>query len=210
MKCSNCGQEFPDGNSFCPNCGTPARSQNNGYQGGGQQNGYQQNGYQNGYQQNNYQQNGYQQNNYQQNGYQQNGYQQNNYQGGQPYGMGGGYQVPIQQRNIAVCIILSIITCGIYGIYWKVCVVNELNMASGRVSDTSGGMVILFTILTCGIYSFWWYYQAGLKVNEVRRRNGEMMDSSSGILYLVLSLFGLSIVNDCIIQDELNKVASVM
>ena len=24
----------------------------------------------------------------------------------------------IQQRNIAVCIILSIVTCGIYGLYW--------------------------------------------------------------------------------------------
>lgn len=199
MRCSNCGQEFPDGKSFCPNCGTPAGPQNNGYQDGGQQNGYQQNNYQNGGQQNGYQQNGYQ-----------GGGQQNGYQGGQPYGMGGGYQVPIQQRNIAVCIILSIVTCGIYGIYWRVCIVNELNLASGRNSDTSGGMVVLFTIITCGIYSFWWYYQAALKVNEVRRRNGEMMDGSSGVLYLVLALFGLSIVNDCIIQGELNKVASVM
>ena len=27
----------------------------------------------------------------------------------------------IQQRNIALCIILSIVTCGIYGLYWYAC-----------------------------------------------------------------------------------------
>lgn len=181
MKCSNCGQEYPDGNAFCPNCGT----------------------------QNQTQQNGYQQNNYQQNTYQQGGYQQNNYQQGgfAPNGM-GGYRVPIQQRSIGLCIFLSIITCGIYAIYWKICIVNELNLASGRVTDTSGGMVFLFSIITCGIYMYWWYYQAGAKVNAIRQRNGEMVESSS-VLYLILSIFGLSIVNDCIIQGELNKVASL-
>ena len=33
----------------------------------------------------------------------------------------------IQERNIVTCIILSIITCGIYGIYWEICLVNDLN-----------------------------------------------------------------------------------
>ena len=31
----------------------------------------------------------------------------------------------IQQRNIAVCIILSIVTCGIYGIYWLICLNDD-------------------------------------------------------------------------------------
>lgn len=49
---------------------------------------------------------GYQNNGYQNNGYQQYGYHQ-----------GGNYRVPIKAREIAVCIILSIVTCGIYGMY---------------------------------------------------------------------------------------------
>lgn len=31
----------------------------------------------------------------------------------------------IQSRSIPLCIILSIITCGIYGLYWLVCLANE-------------------------------------------------------------------------------------
>ncbi|WP_165248816.1 DUF4234 domain-containing protein [Adlercreutzia sp. ZJ141] len=145
---------------------------------------------------------------------------------GQPYAAYGqpGYQVPPTaipsvayavptgpyppvNRNIAVCILLSIITCGIYGIYWIYCLVNELNTASGHPQDTSGGMVILFSILTCGIYGIYWYYKAGEKVAEIRRRQTGAADNSSAILYLVLALFGFGIVNDCLIQNELNNLA---
>lgn len=31
----------------------------------------------------------------------------------------------IQQRNIALCIVLSIVTCGLYGLYWYVCLTND-------------------------------------------------------------------------------------
>ena len=31
----------------------------------------------------------------------------------------------MKERNIAVAIILSIITCGIYGIYWFIMITNE-------------------------------------------------------------------------------------
>lgn len=37
----------------------------------------------------------------------------------------------IQQRNIAMCIILSIVTCGIYGLYWYACLTNDTNTAAG-------------------------------------------------------------------------------
>lgn len=38
----------------------------------------------------------------------------------------------IQQRNIAMCIILSIVTCGIYGLYWYACLTNDTNTAAGQ------------------------------------------------------------------------------
>lgn len=148
---------------------------------------------------------------------QQNNYQQQpNYQ--QPYGgygqpngytAPGGYKVPIKKRSIALAIILSVVTCGIYGIYWFVCLVNDLNAASGRNGDTSGGMVFLLSLVTCSIYMWVWMYKAGEKVNVVKQRNGYPSDSNSGIIYLLLSLFGLSIVAECLIQSELNNVATI-
>ena len=38
----------------------------------------------------------------------------------------------IKERNIALCIIFSIITCGIYGIYWYINMVDDLNALSGH------------------------------------------------------------------------------
>ncbi len=124
-----------------------------------------------------------------------------------PEGMPGGYRANIQNRNLALCIILSIVTCGIYGIIWMINLVNDLNTASGCENDTSGGMVFLLSLVTCGIYSYYWAFKAGEKIGEVHRRNGAGGGDES-VLYLVLSLFGFAIVVHALIQNELNKVAS--
>ena len=116
---------------------------------------------------------------------------------------------PITQRNIALCIVLSIITCGIYGIVWLVSMANDLNVAARKPSDTSGGMVFLLSIITCGIYMYYWLYKAGEKVSDAKRyATGMVGDKNNGVLYLVLAIFGLSIVSYCLIQNELNQVAA--
>ena len=63
----------------------------------------------------------------------------------------------IERRNIAVCIVLTLVTCGIYGIYWIVCLTNDVNTVSGDVNGTSGGMVVLLTIVTSLHYPFHCY-----------------------------------------------------
>ena len=233
MICPKCGKNCADGSNFCDGCGTPFaaqqpnqqtnqqpkqqagqqqnyyyNNQNNNQQNGYQQPPYQQNGYQQPpYQQNGYQQPPYQQNSYQQNGNQQNGYQQNPYQPNGP--QYGNYRAPVKNRNIALCVVLSIITCGIYGIYWLVCLVDDLNVASGRTGDTSGGMVFLLSLITCGIYGIYWMYKAGEKVAYIKQRNTGEIDSSSSVLYLILGIIGFGIVAYALIQSELNKVATL-
>ena len=53
----------------------------------------------------------------------------------------------VEQRNVALCVILTIVTCGIYGIYWFICLVNDLNYATGDVQSPSGGIVFLLDIV---------------------------------------------------------------
>ena len=75
----------------------------------------------------------------------------------------------MKNRNIALCIIFSIITFGIYGIYWFICLTNGMNMATpDDTYQTSGGMAFLFSLLTCGIYSFYWNYRMGQKIDSVK------------------------------------------
>ena len=44
----------------------------------------------------------------------------------------------IQKRDIAICIILSLVTCGIYGLYWLSCLADDVNTVSDNPGDTSG------------------------------------------------------------------------
>lgn len=114
----------------------------------------------------------------------------------------------IEEKNIATCIILSIVTCGIYGLYWLVCMVNDLNVVAETPEDTSGGMVLLLSIVTCGIYELYWLYKAGEKLNAAKQKHGLSVDSNSGIIYLILGIFGFAIVSWALIQSELNKMAT--
>lgn len=113
----------------------------------------------------------------------------------------------IKQRNIALCIILSIVTCGIYGLYWFVCLTDDMN-AAVEEQGTTGVVALLLTIVTCGIYGIYWAYKMGEKVDALKAKH-DVPSSNSGILYLILSIFGLSIVAWAIIQNELNQVAEV-
>lgn len=129
--------------------------------------------------------------------------------GGPGYGAPGGFRAPIRYRNIVVCILLSIVTCGIYGLYWLACMADDLNTACGVPQDTSGGMVVLLSIVTCGIYELFWLYRAGEKVSYIKARNTGYPDNSAAVLYLVLGILSVGIVSLCLIQNELNQVASV-
>lgn len=112
----------------------------------------------------------------------------------------------MQQKSIALCIIFSILTCGIYGIYWFVCLTDEANELSGDQNGASGGMAFLFSLITCGIYAIYWNYRMGEKISAARVRRGMPDDPSLRILYLVLSIFGLSIISWALMQNEINQM----
>lgn len=112
----------------------------------------------------------------------------------------------VQNRSIALCIVLTLVTCGIYGWYWLYCLANDVNLVSGRVNDTSGGMVVLFTIITCNIYHIYWMYKAGEKIDCARQMRG-MPSQNNGILYLILTLFGFGIIAWALLQSELNNLS---
>ena len=87
-----------------------------------------------------------------------------------------------QQRSVGMCIVLSIITCGIYGMYWFVCVSNETDAVTGEYGP-GGGMCLLLTIVTCGIYSWYFIYSIARDVNVLCAGDGQ---KTSGLLAFIL------------------------
>lgn len=196
MICSNCGTQFPDSAKFCPNCGTavaqsdpepvsnpaPEPAPEPSPEPSAQQ------AYPN---------------------YTAPNQNTSGYQAYTPYTNGTTfYDVGIQPRDIAVAIILSIVTCGIYNIYWFIKMVDDVNRAANDQSAFSGGVTWLLSFVTGGIYGCYWYYQAGKKMAYAKQVRNMPVDNSAEILYLILAIFGLGIVNMALIQSDLNKMAT--
>lgn len=112
----------------------------------------------------------------------------------------------LQKRSISTAIILSIVTCGIYGIYWFIKLNDEINYITNSQNDTSGGMAFLFSLITCGIYQYYWAYKMGRKLDEFAAARG-FVPASRGVACLILSLFGMGVVSYAVMQDSINKMA---
>lgn len=113
----------------------------------------------------------------------------------------------IKERNIAMAIVLSLVTCGIYGLYWFVCLTDDMKTASGDEKLPSGGMAVLLTIITCGLYGIYWIYVMA-KAEVVLQTKHGLAVKDNFVLYLILQLIGLGVVNYCLIQSNLNDVAT--
>lgn len=110
----------------------------------------------------------------------------------------------VQQRSIALYIVLSIVTCGIFGLVWFVMITNDLRALSGDQTSTSGGVALLLTIVTCGIYGLYWAYKCGETLDNIKTSRG-IPASNGGVLYLILYLFA-GIITYALVQNEINKL----
>ena len=94
----------------------------------------------------------------------------------------------IQTRDITLSIILTFITCGIYGLYWMYKLTDEIHALSNKPRTPDGGTVVLYTILTCSFYFYYWLYKIGGELVDLRRENGLPPDSVSKKTYMVVTV----------------------
>ena len=116
----------------------------------------------------------------------------------------GGPRPQVAKKDIIVTIILSIVTCGIYGIIWFINLTDDTNVVAQDTNSASGIVAFVLTIVTCGIYGIYWYYNLGKKLYIAGQKNGVPTQDNS-LLYLILGLFGLGIVVYVLAQQELNN-----
>ena len=109
----------------------------------------------------------------------------------------------VKQRSVGLCIVLSVITCGIYGLYWLVCLNNDANTVTGK-PGTDGGRCCCSPLSPAAFMASTgptrWARSWTRPVPSTAPPTGSL-----AILYLVLNLFGLSIVTWALIQSEINK-----
>lgn len=111
----------------------------------------------------------------------------------------------VKKREIVTCILLSFITCGIYGIVWFINLTDDVAYLS-EDQEFSGAKAFLFSLITCGIYTFFWAYKLGKNI-QIAQEKHNLPASDNSTLYIILNLFGLGIVTYCLAQNDVNKMA---
>lgn len=110
-------------------------------------------------------------------------------------------------RNIALSIVLYIVTCGIYGIYWFVVLTDEVNREKQEYSrDLSGIACFLLSIITCNIFGIYWAYKMGEKLDTIKVERQIPTGQESNVLYLILELIGFNVIVLALAQNEMNKI----
>ena len=115
----------------------------------------------------------------------------------------------VKEKSIGLCVVLSLVTCGIYGIYWLYTIAHDLNDLCESQNQEKGaepGLVVVLGIVTCGIYSLYYLWKAGKMVSSLTRSNGHH-PSDDSIVLMVLSILQLSLVSYCILQSHINGFA---
>ena len=106
--------------------------------------------------------------------------------------------------NVAADILLTLVTCGIYDLFWQARQFRVLNAFLGR-NQFRFWVWLLLTLITCGIYHIYNEYLMARAITTVQRTLGKAPTENLPLISLGLSIFGLTLVADAIQQSEINR-----
>lgn len=96
-----------------------------------------------------------------------------------------------ENRNWLVCLLLTIVTLGIYGFYLVYCIAKETNVSCKEDGKNTMGLLlfILLSIVTFGIWSIVWYCLVIARWENKATQAGEQ-PSCTIISYLLWEIVG--------------------
>lgn len=114
--------------------------------------------------------------------------------------------LPAEYRvGVGKAIVLTLITCGTYGIYWNYTLFRSMNTLLGR-EEFDFLKWFLLCLITCGLYNAYYQYKIGAELQTyLTERNVPGVSNNLALTGLVLSLFKLSVVAHAVFQYELNR-----
>ena len=124
----------------------------------------------------------------------------------------GIYRVASERSPVKV-LLLSLVTCGFYYLYWVYQTSKEVDEFLGE-SDIPPIVHLLLFILTGTLYGFFWDYWVGQKIVRMQERTG-LPRKDNTVLCLVLDILGagpvagLGIIVPLIQQSDLNAIYAV-
>jgi hypothetical protein len=107
--------------------------------------------------------------------------------------------------DVAAGIIFSVISCGIYNVFWNYRQMQALNLLLGREEFSFAKWAIL-TLVSCGLYHIYYEYRMGVELQNWLTQNGRQVNDNLAMIGLIMSVCGLTVIADAVYQHELNKL----
>ena len=106
--------------------------------------------------------------------------------------------------SIGMGIFLTILTCGIYSLFWQARQFRVLNAWLGR-REYSFWAWLGLCFITCGIYAVYSEYQMANSILEIQRKREWPANPSLATICVAVSIIGIPIASMAIQQEEINK-----
>ncbi len=111
----------------------------------------------------------------------------------------------VGERSIPLYLILSLLTCGLFSIYWFIALAGDIRTLR-EAHEPRGVFDYIIGFLTCGIYTLVCYYRYPKYIVEIQQKKGMEINDIS-VLSLILGIF-FGLVSLALIQNEVNKIVT--
>ena len=109
--------------------------------------------------------------------------------------------------SIVKYLIVTVLTCGLFNLYWNHRQMQACNDLLDE-KEFSFWFWLLITIITFGLYHIYYQYKMGRAITNIQADMGLHIFEILPLISVVATLFGLSILVDCIHQYEINKIVN--
>lgn len=109
----------------------------------------------------------------------------------------------MRKRSVASVVVLSIITCGIYSVWWTYVTCRDLQAKSGvsKIPPVVTTLLMLFVSAAGGALLG---YDCNESINGLKEKNG-LPKQDNMILWLLFGVF-IPVVTVALIQNEINQL----
>lgn len=127
-----------------------------------------------------------------------------------------------ENRNALIIMLLSILTCGIYSVYYYSTVIRDVNYICEEDGKTTPGVVkfILLSMITAGIYGIYWNYKVCMRTENYQNTHWEetgitIKPALSGTAYILWTLLGSllfgagPIIAFCLFTRNMNNISKI-
>jgi len=111
--------------------------------------------------------------------------------------------IPVFKNDPIIVLLLGLVTCGLYLIYWNMKAAEVLNAVARKELISPAIAVISGCCLPVNIY---FYYLCGEGLEELGKVVGKPDLKGKSVLLMVLALLGLPMVSAMIVQGHINEL----